>query len=369
MSPDLALALSLADAADAISLARFRASDLLVETKPDLTPVTEADRAVEDGDPRPPCRSSARTTACSGEEFGITGGGTRRWIVDPIDGTRNYSRGIPVWATLIALEEDGEILLGVVSAPALHRRWHAERGGGAWVNDDRIRVSAIRQIEDAVLSFALEQPIPSLAGYAWHARGYGDFWAHMLVAEGAVDGAVDAVGVKIWDLAAIQPIVEEAGGRFSDAAGETRVDGGTAISSNGHLHDALLEAVRYSRGRGQRRPHRGLVHPVAAELVELAREQLARAQRLARRADRLAVDPDRLDGRRLAARQRDLALQPRAQPAGDELGVGARAFDAQPLDRADRRPELGEPPSPGQRAREGDVRDGDAARTAPPARA
>ena len=149
-----------------------------------------------------------------------------------------------MWATLIALEEDGEIQLGVVSAPALHRRWHAERGGGAWVNDDRIRVSAIRQIEDAVLSFALEQPIPSLAGYAWHARGYGDFWAHMLVAEGAVDGAVDAVGVKVWDLAAIQPIVEEAGGRFSDAAGEARIDGGTAISSNGHLHDALLEAVR-----------------------------------------------------------------------------------------------------------------------------
>ena len=173
-----------------------------------------------------------------GEEFGVTGGGSRRWIVDPIDGTRNYSRGIPVWATLIALEEDGEIRLGVVSAPALHRRWHAERGGGAWVNDDRIRVSAVRQIEDAVLSFALEQPIPALAGYAWHARGYGDFWAHMLVAEGAVDGAVDAVGVKIWDLAAIQPIVEEAGGRFTDAAGEARVDGGTAISSNGHLHDA-----------------------------------------------------------------------------------------------------------------------------------
>jgi histidinol-phosphatase len=164
--------------------------------------------------------------------------------VDPIDGTRNYARGIPVWATLIALEEDGVVRLGVVSAPALHRRWRAERGGGAWVNDDRIRVSAVRHVEDAVLSFALEQPVPALAGYAWHARGYGDFWAHMLVAEGAVDGAVDAVGVQIWDLAAIQPIVEEAGGRFTDAAGASRVSGRSAISSNGYLHEILLDAVR-----------------------------------------------------------------------------------------------------------------------------
>ena len=246
MSPDLALALSLADAADAISLGRFRAGDLQVETKPDLTPVTEADRAVETMI-RERLAIERRDDGLLGEEFGALGGGSRRWIVDPIDGTRNYSRGIPVWATLIALEEDGELRLGVVSAPALHRRWHAERGGGAWVNDDRVRVSAVRQIEDAVLSFALEQPIPALAGYAWHARGYGDFWAHMLVAEGAVDAAVDAVGVKVWDLAAIQPIVEEAGGRFTDAAGVARADGGTAISSNGHLHDELLRAVTPQR--------------------------------------------------------------------------------------------------------------------------
>lgn len=246
MSPDLALALSLADAADAISLGRFRAADLQVETKPDLTPVTEADRAVETMI-RERLAIERPDDGLLGEEFGALGGGSRRWIVDPIDGTRNYSRGIPVWATLIALEEDGELRLGVVSAPALHRRWHAERGGGAWANDDRVRVSAVRQIEDAVLSFALEQPIPALAGYAWHARGYGDFWAHMLVAEGAVDAAVDAVGVKVWDLAAIQPIVEEAGGRFTDAAGVARADGGTAISSNGHLHDELLRAVTPQR--------------------------------------------------------------------------------------------------------------------------
>ncbi len=243
MSPDLSLALALADAADEISLGRFGASDLLIETKPDLTPVTEADRAVEEAI-RDRLAAERPGDGILGEEFGTSGAGTRRWIVDPIDGTRNYSRGIPVWATLIALEDNGEIVLGVVSAPALHRRWHAERGGGAWANDDRVRVSAIRQVEDAVLSFALEQPIPSLAGFAWHARGYGDFWAHMLVAEGAVDGAVDAVGVNVWDLAAIQPIVEEAGGRFSDSTGTARIDGGTAISSNGHLHEALLEAVR-----------------------------------------------------------------------------------------------------------------------------
>ncbi len=242
MSPDLALALSLADTADAISLGRFRATDLLVETKPDLTPVTEADRAVETAI-RERLVVERPDDGIVGEELGVSGSGGRRWIIDPIDGTRNYSRGIPVWATLIALEVEGVINLGVVSAPALARRWHAERGAGAWVNDDRIRVSAVRRVEDAVLSFALEQPIPALAGYAWHARGYGDFWAHMLVAEGAADGAVEAVGVKVWDLAAIQPIVEEAGGRFTDAAGLERIDGGTAISSNGHIHELLLDAV------------------------------------------------------------------------------------------------------------------------------
>lgn len=242
MGPDLLLALALADKADAISLGRFRAVDLVVETKPDRTPVTEVDRAVEAAI-REMLVAQRPDDAILGEEEGVSGGGARRWIVDPIDGTRNYSRGIPVWATLIALEEDGVIQLGVVSAPALHRRWHAERGEGAWVNDDRVRVSAVRRIEDAVLSFALEQPIPALAGAAWHSRGYGDFWAHMLVAEGAVDAAVDAEGVKVWDLAAIQPIVEEAGGRFSDASGASRIDGGTAISSNGHLHDAVLGAL------------------------------------------------------------------------------------------------------------------------------
>ena len=240
--PDLALALRLADTADTLSLGRFRARDLVVETKPDRTPVTEADRAVE-AELRATLARERPGDAILGEEEGEVGSGPRRWIVDPIDGTRNYSRGVPVWATLIALEEEGRVVVGVVSAPALHRRWWAERGGGAHANGDRVHVSAVRRIEDAVLSFALEQPLPSLVANAWHARGYGDFWSHMLVAEGAVDGAIDAVGVSVWDLAAIQVIVEEAGGRFSDFACEARVDAGTAVSSNGLLHETMLASL------------------------------------------------------------------------------------------------------------------------------
>ena len=245
--PDLALALRLADVADALSLGRFRARDLLVETKPDRTPVTEADRAVE-AELRATLARERPGDAILGEEEGEVGSGPRRWIVDPIDGTRNYSRGVPVWATLIALEVDGRVELGVVSAPALHRRWWAARGSGAYAGGDRVHVSAVRRPEDAVLSFALEQSLPSLAARAWHARGYGDFWSHMLVAEGSVDGAIDAIGVSVWDLAAVQVIVEEAGGTFTDFAGEHRIDGGSGISSNGHLHQALLDAVRDLQG-------------------------------------------------------------------------------------------------------------------------
>jgi histidinol-phosphatase len=242
VGPDLALAHRLADAADAISTARFRDRDLVVRTKADSTPVTEVDTAVEEAIREALARERPED-AILGEEHGTKGEGSRRWIVDPIDGTRNYSRGVPVWATLIALEEDGELRLGLVSAPALGRRWWAERGAGAYADGDRVHVSAIRTVADAVLCFALEQPVPSLAHRAWHARAYGDFWAHMLVAEGAADGAIDALGVSLWDLAAVQVIVEEAGGRFTDFRGERRADGGSAISSNGRLHDELLRAV------------------------------------------------------------------------------------------------------------------------------
>ena len=241
MSPDLELALALADAADAISLPRFR-TGLAVETKPDLTPVTEADRAVEI-ELRRLLAEARPEDAILGEEFGTEGDSSRRWIVDPIDGTKNYSRGVPIWATLIALEKDGTIRLGVVSAPSLARRWWGERGKGAFAGADRLHVSSIARVEDSVLSFPLDSPLPTIAERAWHVRGVGDFWAHMLVAEGAVDGALDATGVSVWDLAAVQVIVEEAGGRFTDASGESRIDTGTAVSSNGLLHDELLATL------------------------------------------------------------------------------------------------------------------------------
>ncbi len=241
MSQDLKLALRLADAADAISTPRFR-SGLTVETKPDLTPVTEADRAVE-AELRRLLAEERPDDAILGEEEGESGSSARRWILDPIDATRNYARGNPVWGTLIALEESGRVRLGVVSAPLLGRRWWAERDAGAWADGERMAVSAVSRVEDAVLSFPLDRAVPDLARRAWNARGFGDFWAHMLVAEGAVDGAIDSVSVREWDLAAVQVIVEEAGGRFSDFSGESRIDGGSAVSSNGRLHDELLAAV------------------------------------------------------------------------------------------------------------------------------
>ncbi len=241
MGPDLELARRLADAADAISLPHFR-SGLAVEVKPDLTPVTEADRAVE-AELRRILAQERPDDAVLGEEQGAAGAGSRRWIVDPIDGTRNYSRGIPVWATLIALEVDGVVKLGFVSAPALARRWWAERGAGVYANGEPIHVSAVSRIEDSVLSFAIEDRVPDLARRAWHARGFGDFWSYMLIAEGCVDGAADGLGVGEWDLAAMQVIVEEAGGRFSDLAGESRIDSGSAVASNGLLHDELLAAL------------------------------------------------------------------------------------------------------------------------------
>jgi histidinol-phosphatase len=207
VSPDLVFALSLADDADAISLAHFRAADLRVETKPDLTPVSEADRAVESalrsrlGRERP-------GEPVLGEEEG--GEDTSGWILDPIDGTRNYTRGIPVWATVICYADQ----VAVVSAPALGRRWWAVRGAGAFANGDPIRVSAIDQLEHATLLYSLDRPVPERAFGAWHVRGFGDFWAHMLVAEGAAELAADVRGLPIWDTAAVAVIVEEAGGRF-----------------------------------------------------------------------------------------------------------------------------------------------------------
>jgi len=222
---DLAFALALADDADAITLARFRSADLRVETKPDLTPVSEADRLVE-RTLRERIERERPGEAVLGEE---DGGDPSGWIVDPIDGTRNYTRGIPIWATLIAFRDR----VGVVSAPALGRRWWAVRGAGAFADGEPIRVSAIDRLEDATLLFALDRPVPERAFAAWHVRGLGDFWAHMLVAEGAAEVAVDAPALAIWDTAAVAVIVEEAGGRFTEH-----------VSSNGLLHDEALSVLR-----------------------------------------------------------------------------------------------------------------------------
>jgi histidinol-phosphatase len=237
VGPDLELALRLADAADAISTPRFR-SGLAIETKSDLTPVTEADRAVE-AELRRILSDERPDDAILGEEGGAEGDGARRWIVDPIDGTRNYARGIPVWATLVALENEGVVSVGVVSAPALGSRWWAERGGGAFANGEPLHVSAVGRVEEAVLSFSIENEVPALARRAWHARGLGDFWAHLLVAEGGVDAAAEHV-MNTWDNAVLQVIVEEAGGRFTDLAGNARIDGGSGVSTNGLLHDDVL---------------------------------------------------------------------------------------------------------------------------------
>jgi histidinol-phosphatase len=207
---DLAFALALADDADTIAMARFRAADLHVETKPDLTPVSEADRLVE-STLRGRIAQERPGEAVLGEEEG--GEDTSGWILDPIDGTRNYTRGIPVWATLIAYAER----IAVVSAPALGRRWWAERGSGAFADGEPIHVSGIARLEDATILYGLERPPPARAYEAWHVRGFGDFWAHMLVAEGSADAAFDASGLKIWDWAPMKILVEEAGGRYEDS--------------------------------------------------------------------------------------------------------------------------------------------------------
>ena len=252
---DLALAHELADAADEITRARFEAADLVVEAKPDLTPVTDADRAVEDAvrrllaDRRP-------DDAVVGEERGESGTGSRRWIVDPIDGTKNFVRGTPSWATLLALEVDDEVVMGVVSAPALSRRWWAARGDGAWVRSPagtrRCQVSQVATLDDAFLSYASlsgweqRDKLPQfldLTRRVWRTRAYGDFWSHVLVAEGAVDLSCEPE-VSLWDLAALQPIVEEAGGRFSDLSGAARPDGGSVVCTNGLLHDEVLAALQ-----------------------------------------------------------------------------------------------------------------------------
>ena len=251
MSAELDLALRLANAADSISLAHFR-TGLAVETKADLTPVTEADREVE-AELRRILAGERPDDAVLGEEQGAAGGGSRRWILDPIDGTRNYARGIPVWATLLALEVDGELVAGVVSAPALGSRWSGARGLGARRDGDAVSVSKVARVEDAHLAYdsvdafesvGLDAEFLALARRCWRVRGFGDFWAHMLVADGSIDIAVEVGGLAVWDIAAVKVVVEQAGGRCTDLRGDARIDTGDVISTNGLLHDDVVAAFR-----------------------------------------------------------------------------------------------------------------------------
>jgi histidinol-phosphatase len=241
----------LADRADVLTVARFRDRSLVVSTKPDLTPVTEADRTVEQAI-RAGITAARPDHGILGEEFPAHQPDSPwRWILDPIDGTKNYVRGIPVWATCIALQHEGRPVVGVVSAPALGRRWWAAMGEGAYADGQPIRVSAVADLADAQLSYdsvmsfesyGLGERFLDLARRCWRTRGLGDFWSHVLVAEGAVDVAAEPE-VSVWDVAAVQLIVEEAGGRFTDLAGVARADGGSAVSTNGLLHDEVLAAL------------------------------------------------------------------------------------------------------------------------------
>jgi histidinol-phosphatase len=256
LNDDLRLAHLLADDADSITMSRFKALDLHVTAKPDLTPVTDADTAVEDVLRKTLGRARPRD-AVHGEERSDTGWGPRRWVIDPIDGTKNFVRGVPVWATLIALMINDEVAVGVVSAPALQRRWWASLGAGAFVGKSLMsaspcRVSDVAQIADASLSYAsiggwveagLGQPFVDLLRTCWRTRAYGDFWSYMLLAEGAVDLACEP-DLELHDMAACSIVVTEAGGSFTDVDGVPGPNGAGAYASNGRLHEELLARLR-----------------------------------------------------------------------------------------------------------------------------
>jgi histidinol-phosphatase len=252
---DLRLAHVLADAVERLTTARFRAEDLRVETKPDLTLVSDADRDAEEL-----LRSQLKRTrprdAVIGEEFAPTGSSNRQWVVDPIDGTHNFVRGVPVWATLIALVDDGVPVIGLVAAPALGRRWWAALGSGAWAGRSltsarQIHVSKVSRVEDASISCSSwtswdavdrEEQVLDLARDCWRERAYGDFWSYMLLAEGAVDIAAEPE-LALHDMAALVPVVTEAGGRFTSLHGVDGPFGGNALATNGLLHDEVLGRI------------------------------------------------------------------------------------------------------------------------------
>jgi histidinol-phosphatase len=272
LQDDLALAHALADLADAISLDRYQAQDLVITTKPDNSPVTDADRAVETAI-REALATHRQTDGLVGEEFGSDKGTSGRyWVIDPIDGTKNFMRGVPTWATLIALvqvDSSGaeEVVVGIASAPALARRWSAAKGHGAFVrfnagsandlsedfdapsNEKKISVSKVGKLSDASISYSdfagwgdRLEPFQKMLANAWRTRGIGDFWSHMLVAEGAVDVAMEP-SLAVWDMAALDIIVREAGGSFTNTAGQNGPFGGSGVSTNGVLHNAVINGL------------------------------------------------------------------------------------------------------------------------------
>lgn len=252
---DLRLAHVLADSVDAQTMDRFKALDLRIETKPDLTPVTDADKSAEEAIRGQLSRARPRD-AILGEEFGSIGHGPRRWIIDPIDGTKNFVRGVPVWATLICLVDEGVPVVGVVSAPALGKRWWASKGTGAFTGKSlaaasRLKVSNVANLADASLSYSslkgwrergnLEE-FTNLMDSTWRTRAYGDFWSYCLVAEGAVDIACEPE-LNLYDMAALVPIITEAGGRFTSLEGADGPFGGNALATNGILHSEVLRML------------------------------------------------------------------------------------------------------------------------------
>ena len=272
LQDDLALAHALADLADAITLNRYQAQDLVITNKPDNTPVTDADRAVETAI-REALATHRQTDGLVGEEFGSDKGTSNRyWVIDPIDGTKNFMRGVPTWATLIALvnvDSSGieEVVVGIASAPALARRWSAAKGLGAYVrfnsgsaddlweefdassNEKKISVSKVAKLSDASISYSdfvgwgdRLEPFQKMLANAWRTRGIGDFWSHMLVAEGAVDVAIEPK-LAVWDMAALDIIVREAGGTFTNTAGQKGPFGGSGVSTNGALHNAVINGL------------------------------------------------------------------------------------------------------------------------------
>ena len=272
LQDDLALAHALADLADAITLDRYQAQDLVITNKPDNTPVTDADRAVETAI-REALATHRPTDGLVGEEFGSDKGVSGRyWVIDPIDGTKNFMRGVPTWATLIALVSvstsgEEEVVVGIASAPALARRWSAAKGHGAFVRfnsahndelledfdsasiDKKMSVSKVKELSDASISYSdfvgwgdRLEPFQKMLANAWRSRGIGDFWSHMLVAEGAVDVAIEP-SLAVWDMAALDIIVREAGGTFTNTAGQNGPFGGSGVSTNGLLHNAVINGL------------------------------------------------------------------------------------------------------------------------------